>query len=413
MTYLAGNARDRFLSPRAAQGEAITYLCGHSLGLQPTNTHALMAEGLGMWSDLAVDGHFEGAKPWFSLGEDLRPMMARIVGANAADVVLHASLTINLHLLLTSFYRPTGRRTKILMERGAFPSDRFALHSHAASRGYPPDTHVIEVVGSGPLEVPTSDEIVAAIEAADETLATVLLPGVVYSTGAVYDIARITAAAHRVGATIGWDLAHAVGNIALQLEADGVDFATWCTYKYLNGGPGAVGGLFVHPVHTQDRGELARFEGWWGHKASTRFQPNMPFDASDGAAAWQLSNVPVFSLLPLYASLPIFDEVGMTALAEAGRHLHRRMREGLAQARRPIALLTPADAYGTQLSIALPGRAQQVQQQLASRGFLCDTRGADVLRAAAAPLYTTETDVDAFSAALVHILETTDDHGKH
>lgn len=411
MTYQAGQARDQFLFPRDQRGNPITYLCGHSLGLQPIRTQALMDEGLSMWSTLAVDGHFEGEKPWFYLGEDLRPMMANIVGARPEDVVLHASLTINLHLLLTTFYRPQGTRTKILMERGAFPSDRFALHSHVASRGYAPDDHLIEVPGVGPLGVPSSDELIAAIYDAGDTLATVLLPGVVYSTGAVLDIAAITAAAHRVGATIGWDLAHAVGNIPLQLDRYGVDFAMWCTYKYLNGGPGAVGGLFVHPKHTREHGGLVRFEGWWGNRASTRFQPNMPFDPSEGAAAWQLSNVPVFSMLPLYASLPMFDTYGMATLADTGRALHRRLRDGLSTARRPVTVLTPANAHGAQLSLSIPGRATTIQQQLAARGFLCDTRGSDVLRVAAMPLYTTETDVDAFCAAIVHILDKNDDYG--
>lgn len=403
--FSGGAYRDRFELPRDAHATPLTYLCGHSLGPMPTDARAQLHKGIEAWSSRAVDGHFEGELPWFTLGEALRTPMGAIVGAEAQDVALHGTLTTNLHLLLRSFYAPSGARTKLLIERGAFPSDRFCARSHVHSRGLDPDTHVVEVRGDGPLGVPTTEELIAAIEAEGEQLATVLLPGVSYGTGAVYDLRAITEAGHRVGATVGWDLAHAVGNIELALDADGADFAAWCTYKYLNGGPGAVAGYFVHPRHTAAGAfSRARYEGWWGNEPSSRFEPNQNFNAAEGAGAWQLSNVPVFSLLPLYASLPIFAEVGMSAVAAAGRAGQRALREALQEAVPAVTFLTPSDAHGAQLSISVPGRADEVQRALAAQGVLCDTRGDNLLRVAPHALYNNRDDRDRFVEAIAPLI---------
>lgn len=434
-----GDYRGKFELPTAKNRATLTYLCGHSLGAMPHEARAYLEQGMGDWSRLAVDGHFEGESPWFHLGESLQVAMGAIVGAAPQNVALAGSLTNSLHLLLVSFYRPTAKRTKILMEYGAFPSDRFCIRSHVATRGYDPDLHVIEVKGEGPLGVPTSEELLAAIQTHGDELATVLLPGVSYSTGGVYDIARITKAGRDAGAYVGWDLAHAVGNIELQLEADGADFAAWCTYKYLNGGPGSVGGHFVHPRHTNGSQEedsshrdsqydgspfggshrggsqhsghptgLPRYEGWWGNHASTRFEANSSFEPSLGASAWALSNVPVFSMLPLYASLPMFAEVGMKRLAALAREGHQYVRRTL-QAEHPrLQFVTPDDAHGAQLSLCIPERAEAVQVALQQVGVLCDTRGPNILRFAAAPLYNHREDLDRFMTALDPLLDRTE-----
>lgn len=391
--FVPGGAKEHFVLPRGEDGAPLLYFCGHSLGLQPLAVASEIQGGLNAWGTLAVDGHFEGARPWFSLGEDLRPKLARLVGASEDAVALHASLTTNLHLLLTSFYRPHGRRTKLLIEHGAFPSDRFLAHSHVRARDLDPAEHVLEIRGEGSLGVPSTDEVIAAIDDAGETLATVLLPGVSFSTGTAYDLRRISEAAHRVGASVGFDLAHAAGNLALDLEGSGADFAAWCSYKYLNAGPGAIAGLFVHPRHTQGEPLIPRLEGWWGNRASTRFTPNTDFEPDAGASAWLLSNVPVFSALPLYASLPIFDTYGMDAIAEAGKTLQRALREGLERSGADVEILSDTRAHGAQLSIAVPGRAEAIQTALQQRGLVCDTRGPDVLRFGAVPLYTSLEDV--------------------
>lgn len=404
--FSAGDLRAQFHLPQGADGRELTYLCGHSLGAMPRQAHALLTEGMTQWAQRAVDGHFEGPKPWFYLGEDLREAMGHIVGAAAQDVVLQGTLTNNLHLLLRSFYRPHGKRTRILMEHSAFPSDRFCIRSHVASRGYDPDEHVLTVRGQGPYGVPTTEEILTTLDTHGDEIATVLLPGVSYINGAVYDIASITQRAQAAGALVGWDLAHAVGNIELSLQEHSVDFAAWCTYKYLNGGPGAIGGLFVHPRHTaEDAPTLPRYEGWWGNRAATRFTPNTDFEPAPGAAAWQLSNVPVFSLLPLYASLPLFQQVGMARVAEQGRATHQRLRTALQDRALDITFLTPADAHGTQLSIQIDGGADALQQTLQKEhGIVCDTRGDDMLRVAPVPLYNNDQDIQTFVDAFASTL---------
>lgn len=404
-SFRAGDLRAQFRLPSAPDGTELTYLCGHSLGAMPRDAEAMIQQGLTDWAQRAVDGHFEGDKPWFHLVDDLREPMGAIVGAPAQSVVLVGTLTNNLHLLLRSFYRPLGKRTRILMEHSAFPSDRFCVRSHVASRGYDPDQHVLTVRGSGPHGVPTTEEILAAIDAHAEEIATILLPGVSYINGAVYDIRAITQRGQHAGALVGWDLAHAVGNIKLSLDADNVDFAAWCTYKYLNSGPGALGGLFVHDRHTRDGAPpIPRYEGWWGNRSETRFTPNTDFDPAPGAAAWQLSNVPVFSALPLYASLPHFQKIGMSRLSMLGRSAHKQLRSALEDAHPHLEFLTPRDAHGTQLSLVLPGRANAIQRALQAKKIVCDTRGDDILRVGPVPLYNTAQDVEIFIDALDEVL---------
>lgn len=245
--------------------------------------------------------------------------------------------------------------------------------------------------------MPSTAEILEAIQTHGDELATILLPGVSYISGGVYDIEAITRAGQAAGAFVGWDLAHSVGNTELFLDAHQVDFAAWCTYKYLNGGPGAIGGLFVHPRHTKDGApSLARYEGWWGNKTSTRFTPNSDFEPADGAAAWQLSNVPVFSILPLYASLPPFEDIGMRRIAALGKQAHTLLRTALQDAHPALEMLTPHDAHGTQLSIRLPERADAIQRALQDAHIVCDTRGEDILRVAPVPLYNNSDDIEHF-----------------
>ena len=305
--------RDAFELPHNDKG-TLAYLTGNSLGPLPKQTRNELATELDDWSRLAVDAHFEGNHPWYDAHLALADPGARLVGGHAHEVVWMNGLTVNLHLLLASFWRPQGNRTKILMDAPAFPSDTYALKSHLRQRGFDPDEHLI-VVNSG-TEEPTSPEALeAAIAAAGDTLALGMIAGVNFLTGQVHPIARITKALHNVGALAGWDLAHAAGNIHLQLHEDQVDFAAWCSYKYLNGGPGGLSGVFIHERHAHDTNR-PRFGGWWGNDPSTRFKMHQipDFHPVPTADAWQLSNPPILALAPLRSALALFDEVGMPKL---------------------------------------------------------------------------------------------------
>jgi|SRR6185312_4420365 len=397
--------RRRFHIPQH-DGKDEIYLCGNSLGLQPRDTQRYMLEELEDWQRLGVKGHFDGRRPWMPYHEFASERTARLVGAKSIEVVNMNSLTVNLHLMMTSFYRPTQERHKLLIERGAFPSDRYAVESQVRLHGYDPDQSLIELASrSGDAFIPV-EEIEALLAAEGGKIALVMLPGVQYYSGQAFELKRIAAAAHKAGCRVGFDLAHAVGNLALQLHDSGADFAVWCNYKYMNSGPGAVAGCFVHERHAHAF-DLPRLAGWWGHDKSTRFRMGPEFVPMAGAEGWQLSNPPVLGLAPLLASLELFDEAGMPALREKSvkltGYLEFLLKEKLAE---HIDILTTADAAqrGCQLSLRLHnGRdaARRVFEELEEAGVTGDWREPDVIRVAPVPLYNTYMDVFRF----VEILE--------
>ena len=381
--------RDEFERPTGPGGAPLAYLCGNSLGLLPRAARTLVNEELDDWSRHAVEGHLHSHRPWVDYHELFRELGARLVGARPGEVVMMNSLTVNVHLMMVSFWRPEGRRTKVLMERGAFPSDTYAVHSHVRARGLDPAQHVVEVGPRAGQDLVREEDVIDAIRAAGDTLALVMIGGVNYATGQAFDIARITAAAHGVGALAGWDLAHWAGNLPARLHDWDVDFACWCSYKYLNSGPGAVAGCFVHERHGADV-TTPRFAGWWGNDPKTRFRMGPEFVARPGADGWQLSNPPILALAPLLASLRIFDRAGMDALHAKSRALTGYMRALLA-ARAPAGcrVITPGapGTHGAQLSIAFERDARARHAALAAAGVIGDFREPNIVRLAPAPLY--------------------------
>jgi len=402
---------DRFVVPQdAATGRALVYLCGHSLGAQPVLAAEYVEEVMRDWRSLAVEGHFTGRHPWMTYHERLAPALAELVGAEPLEVVAMNSLTANLHLMLASFYRPAGGRSAILLERSAFPSDRHAIESQVRHHGLDPSQELIEIGPRHGEDCLRTEDLVATIEHEGARIATVLLPGVQYLTGQVLDLESITDAARRAGCRVGWDLAHAIGNVPMRLHDSGADFAVWCSYKYLNGGPGAVGGAFVHARHAHDS-SLPRLAGWWGHDPATRFLMGPDFRPSRGADGWQLSNPPILAMAPLAASLEHFSAAGLPALRRKSIEVTGYF-EQLVHRRLPgrVQVITPADplARGAALSLRLLGltrdRARAVFDGLRRRGILPDWREPDVIRAAPVPFYNGYEDawrcVDALQAEL-------------
>lgn len=363
------------------------YLAGQSLGLQPRSTRAAVEAELDAWARLGVDAWFDPNRPWFTLDDSLREPMARIVGARPGEVAILNTLTINLHLLLASFFRPAGRRRRILTDAPLFPSDRHALTSHLAQRGLDPAADLV-VVGprSGEHTVRT-DDLEAAIAAHADELALVFLGGVNFATGQHQPVERLTAAGHAAGAIVGWDLAHAVGNVELSLHDWDVDVAAWCTYKYLNAGPGAPGAIFVHERFGRDA-SIPRLAGWWGIEADRRFDPERAFTPAEGAAGWKASTPSILALAPVAASLAIFDEVGMAAVRRRSIALTGYLAGLLADP--PVEVITPSQpaARGAQLSLRFEA-AEAVLADLAARGVVADFRAPDIIRVAPAPLYNT------------------------
>ena len=397
--------RGQFLFPRGPGGKPPVYFCGNSLGLQPRTTPQLVAQELADWATLAVDAHLEGRTPWYSYHEVFAEPVARLVGARPDEVVVMNSLTVNLHLMLVSFYRPEGRRRKVVMEHPAFPSDLYALRTHLAARGQDPDESVLQLrPREGEHTIRTADIEALLAEQGDE-IALVMLPGVNFFTGQVFDMARIVQAAKARGCAVGFDLAHAVGNVPLKLHAWDADFAVWCSYKYLNAGPGAAGGCFVHERHGRDPG-LRRFAGWWGDDPARRFEMHKKteFIPQPGAAGWQVSNPPILSMAPLIASLAIFDEAGMDALRAKSVTLSGFLRFLVEEATGPgtFEIITPREpeAQGCQLSILVHEKPQERHRALVEAGCVCDFREPNVIRAAPAPLYNTFAEVWRFAQVL-------------
>jgi len=385
---------DRFHVPVATNGEPVVYLTGNSLGLQPIAAERHVVRAVRAWAEHGVQAHFIGADPWLHFGAPLNHSMASIVGASASEVTLMNALTVNLHVLMASFYRPAGLRFRILMERDAFPSDRYAVRSHVRHRDIDPDDAVI-VLGPRPGEATLRHEdIDSVIRERGEEIALVLFGGLNYYTGELLDIGAITRAARRQGCTVGFDLAHAAGNVPLRLHDWDVDFAAWCTYKYLNAGPGAPGGIFVHARHASDA-SLPALQGWWGQAIEDRFQMLDEYVAAPGAGAYEISNPPILSLAPLRASLDLIEEAGFTRMVEKSRRLTGYL-EYLIRARLgdSVKVLTPTDPErrGAQLSVLIPG-GRPVFDALSRGGVSCDWREPDVIRMSPVPLYNRFEDV--------------------
>jgi kynureninase len=394
--------REQFCVPSGGRG---VYLCGHSLGLAPRSARTRLLEELSDWEELAVEGHLRARRPWIDYHQNLTAGLAALAGARAVEVVAMNSLTINLHLMLASFYRPTPTRYRVLIEAGAFSSDRHAVASQIAWHGFDPQRALVELAPASGSELLRDADVEAAIAEQGDALALVLWPGVQFRTGQSFDLGRIAEAAHRTGAVVGFDLAHAIGNVPLELHAVAADFAVWCHYKYLNAGPGAIGGAFVHERHARNP-SVARLEGWWGHDARTRFEMRSEFVPEPGAAGWAISNPPIFSSAPLLASLELFGSAGFTRLRAKSRLLTDWL-EFLVRTRLPRAteILTPAapDRRGCQLSIRLPGspsHGRRAVEALAAEGIVVDFREPDVIRVAPVPLYNSFEDVWVATEAL-------------
>ncbi|MBB1089235.1 kynureninase [Lysobacter sp. SG-8] len=395
--------RDRFHVPRHGDGEQ-AYFVGNSLGLQPREARSYVDEVLGTWGDIAVEGHFTGDTQWMTYHRLVREQLGRLVGAKPSEVVAMNTLTVNLHLMMVSFYRPTVERPAILIEAGAFPSDRHAVESQIRFHGFDPATDLIEVAPDEPNGTISMAALERAIQTHGKRLALVLWPGVQYRTGQAFDLPAIVRLAHAQGARCGFDLAHGVGNLELALHDSNVDFAVWCHYKYLNSGPGAIAGCFVHERHAAS--DLPRFAGWWGHEASTRFLMAPEFRPEHGADGWQLSNPPILGLAPLRASLDLFDDAGMPALrAKSLRltgYLESLIRDRLSEV---LQIITPGEPArrGCQLSLRVAGgreKGRALFDHLARNGVLGDWREPDVIRISPAPLYNTHADVLRFAHAV-------------
>lgn len=398
--------RDRFLLPRDDKGERLIYLCGNSLGLQPKLTEAYLKEELEDWARLGVEGHTEARHPWMPYHEFLTEGMARVVGARPEEVVVMNTLSANLHFMMVSFYRPTRERFKIMIESDAFPSDLYAVRSQAHFHGFDPDEAIIRLFPREGESTLRHEDILTAIEKEGSSLALVMLGNVNYYTGQAFNIRAITEAGHRVGANVGFDLAHGAGNLPLTLHDDGPDFAVWCTYKYLNSGPGSVAGCFVHERHAKNK-DLPRFAGWWGHNKETRFNMRHEFDPIPGAEGWQLSNPPILSLAAIRASLQLFDEAGMDRLVEKGRRLSGYMAyltDQLGEDR--IHIITPRkeEERGCQLSIQVRDSDKSVFEKITSQGVVADWREPDVIRVAPVPLYNSFEEVFDFVEKLKTVL---------
>jgi kynureninase len=400
------NFRDKFYFPTFHE-KTVRYFTGNSLGLQPKTVASYIQQELEDWQKYGVEGHFLAKRPWFAYHENLTEKVAKIVGAKPIEVVITHSLTTNLHLLMVSFYRPQGKRTKILCEAKAFPSDQYALESQVKFHGLNLADHLVEVGPRAGEQLIREEDILSKIEELGDELALVMIGGVNYYTGQLFDMAAITKAGHSVGAIVGFDLAHAAGNINLQLHEWGLDFAAWCSYKYLNSSPGGVSGMFVHERHA-NKPELPRFAGWWGHDKSSRFMMEPGFKPMQGAEGWQLSNAPVLGMAAHLASVEIFEEAGMDRIGEK-RDLITAFLEFVIddisernKDRVSFELITPRDKTkrGAQLSIMAKGQGKALFDALSAEGVVADWREPNVIRVAPAPLYNSFEDCYWFGQLL-------------
>jgi kynureninase len=396
--------RDRFHIPKMPDGREHLYFCGNSLGLQPKSVRAFVEQELSDWEKLGVEGHLHARNPWLPYHEFCTESMARVVGGLPSEVVVMNSLTVNLHLLMVSFYRPTAKRHKIIIEADAFPSDRYAVMSQIQFHGLDPKTSLIELRSKSGHPVIPTEEILEVIEREGDTVALVMLGGVNYYSGQAFEMEKITRAAHAKGCVVGFDLAHGAGNLHLRLHDWGPDFACWCGYKYLNSGPGGLSGIFVHARHAEDF-TLPRFAGWWGHNKDNRFKMPPYFEPLSGAEGWQLSNPPILALAALRASLEIFDEVGMAALRQKSELLTGYLEWLILEKNvdQNIRIITPSDPTqrGCQVSLQTLANGRAIFDRLTASGVIADWREPDVIRLAPVPLYNRFVDVWDFVAVLV------------
>lgn len=397
--------RDEFLFP-SINGKNVIYFTGNSLGLQPKRTQAYVDEVMNDWAKLAVEGHFYANKPWWDYHERFAVPLTGIVGAKPSEITVMNTLTVNLHLMMVSFYRPTPKKYKIICEEKAFPSDQYMFQSQVKFHGYDPKEAIVEIKRREGEHNIRHEDIIAKIEEVGEELALVLIGGVNYYTGQVFDIKTITEAGHKTGAYVGWDLAHAAGNIELELHDWNVDFACWCSYKYMNSGPGNASGCFVHERHHHDN-DLPRFAGWWGHNKERRFKMEPDFDPVNGADGWQISNLPILSLAPYLASVDMFAEVGMKKLIQKRNLLTAYLEFILHQIDREIdgtefEIITPQnqEERACQLSVYLHGQGRALFEYLMKKGVITDWREPNVIRLAPAPFYCSFEDMYEFGQIL-------------
>lgn len=403
------NYRNEFFIPQH-EGNDTVYFTGNSLGLQPKKAKDALQQELDDWATYGVEGHFEAKKPWFAYHEYFTNSLAKLVGAKPTEVVAMNGLTTNLHLLMVSFYQPTETRFKILCEGKAFPSDQYALESQVRFHGYNPDEAIVELFPREGEHTVRTEDVLAKISELGDSLALVMIGGVNYYTGQLWDMKTITKAGHDAGAMVGWDLAHAAGNIPMQLHDWDVDFAAWCSYKYLNSGPGSISGVFIHEKHCQNK-ELVRFAGWWGHDKETRFLMEKGFNPMPTAEAWQLSNAPVLAMAVHRVSLDLFDDVGMDALREKALKLTGYLAyiiDEISNTKDSVnfEIITPRNPNerGCQLSILAHGQGKSLFDHLTKNGVIADWREPNVIRIAPVPMYNSFYDVYRFGKILEQAL---------
>ena len=403
------NYRDEFIFPQH-NGKNVIYFTGNSLGLQPKRTKKYVDEVMDDWANLAVEGHFYADKPWWDYHERFANPLSKIIGTKPSEVTVMNTLTVNLHLLMVSFYCPTATRYKIICEEKAFPSDQYMFQSQVNFHGYKPEDAIVEIKRREGENNIRLEDILAKIDEVGDELALVLFGGVNYYTGQVFDMKTITEAGHKQGAYVGWDLAHAAGNIELHLNEWNVDFAAWCSYKYMNSGPGNASGCFVHEMHHNDA-DLPRFAGWWGHNKERRFKMEPKFDPVRGAEGWQISNLPILSLAPYLASVDMFAEVGMTKLITKRNLITAYLEFILKEIDNELEgadfeIITPSnqEERGCQLSVYLHGQGRELFERLMKNGVITDWREPNVIRLAPAPFYCSFEDMYEFGQILKKLI---------
>lgn len=396
--------RDEFIFPKH-NGKNVIYFTGNSLGLQPKRTQKYIDDVMADWANLAVEGHFYADKPWWDYQERFAHPLSKIVGAKPSEITVMNTLTVNLHLLMVSFYRPTKTRYKIICEEKAFPSDQYMFQSQVKHHGFEIEDAIVEIKRRDGEHNIRLEDILAKIKEVGDELALVLIGGVNYYTGQVFDMKTITAAGHKAGAKVGWDLAHAAGNIKLELHDWNVDFAAWCSYKYMNSGPGNASGIFVHEKHHANK-DLPRFAGWWGHNKERRFKMEPEFDPVQGADGWQISNLPILTLAPYLASVEMFDEVGMEKLIakrdKITAYLEFILHEIDKEVDSTFEIITPSEPEqrACQLSVFLHGEGRALFDYLMKNGVITDWREPNVIRLAPVPLYCSFEDMYNFGQIL-------------
>ncbi|NND16668.1 MAG: kynureninase [Eudoraea sp.] len=399
--------RSRYHLPVQKNGTPFVYLCGNSLGLQPKDTRQHIEQELTDWKNLGVEGHLHAKNPWLPYHEFLTEAMAKVVGAKPAEVIVMNTLTVNLHLMMVSFYQPEGRRNKILIEADAFPSDKYAAESQIKFHGLSPAECLIELKAREGEVCLREEDILEVIDTQGDEISLILLGNTNYYTGQFFDMKKITRQGHSKGCKVGFDCAHGAGNVPLNLHDSGCDFAVWCNYKYLNAGPGGMGGAFIHERHIETR-DLPRFEGWWGHNKQTRFSMRDAFDPIPTAEAWQLSNPPILAMVSVWSALQLFDEAGMEMLREKSIHLTGYL-EYLVNSLGDddIQIITPGDPdkRGSQLSIQVKNADKELFNRISEAGVIADWREPDVIRVAPVPMYNSYEDVFQFYSILKGALQ--------